>query len=56
MQDHLAADTDEQALIEVPEPKAWHVRFARYVSHVLAPARFLYHLYYWWLFTTRVMS
>src|SRR5260370_16868899 len=41
MQDHLAADTDdsdEQALIEVPEPKAWHVRFARYVSHVLAPA------------------
>jgi membrane-associated phospholipid phosphatase len=38
MQDHLAADTDEQALIEVPEPKAGHVRFARYVSHVLAPA------------------
>src|SRR5260221_8938165 len=38
MQDHLAADTDEQALIEVPEPKAWHVRFARHVSHVLAPA------------------
>src|SRR5258708_17402229 len=41
MQDHLAADTDdtdEQALIEVPEPKAWHVRFARYVSHVLGSA------------------
>src|SRR5215469_200828 len=38
MQDHLAADTDERTLIEVPEPKAWHVRFARYVSHVLAPA------------------
>ena len=39
MQDHLAVNTDEeQTIIEAPEPKALHVRLARYVSNILAPA------------------
>ncbi len=39
MQDHLAVNTDEeQTIIEAPEPKALHVRLARCVSNILAPA------------------
>jgi len=39
MQDHLAVNTDEEQTIrEAPEPKALHVRLARYVSNILAPA------------------
>lgn len=39
MQDHLAVNTDEeQTIIEASEPKALHVRLARYVSNILAPA------------------
>ncbi len=38
MQEHLAVDAEEHPIIEVRGPKPWHVRVARHVSNILAPA------------------
>ncbi len=38
MQEHLAVDAEEHTIIEAPGPKPWHIRIARHVSNILAPA------------------
>ena len=38
MQEHLAVDAEEHIIIEAPGPKPLHIRIARYVSNILAPA------------------
>ncbi len=38
MQEHLAVDAEEHTIIEAPEPKPLHIRVARHVSNILAPA------------------
>jgi membrane-associated phospholipid phosphatase len=37
MQKHFGVDAEEHPIIEAPGPKPWHIRFARYVSIILAP-------------------
>lgn len=38
MQEHLAFDAEERIIVEAPGPKPVHIRIARHVSNILAPA------------------
>src|SRR6516225_1912556 len=38
MQEHLAVDAEEHPIFEAPGPKPIHIRVARHVSNILAPA------------------
>jgi hypothetical protein len=38
MQEHLAVDAEEHPIFEAPGPKPVHIRVARHVSNILAPA------------------
>ncbi len=38
MQEPLAVDAEEHTIIEAHGPKPWHIRIARHVSNILAPA------------------
>jgi membrane-associated phospholipid phosphatase len=38
MQEHLAFDAEERIVVEAPGPKPVHIRIARHVSNILAPA------------------
>src|SRR5260221_12863647 len=38
MPEHLAVDANEHTMIETPLPTPLHIRLARYISNILAPA------------------
>src|SRR6266851_7425097 len=38
MQEHLAAGSEDHTIVETPERKPRHIRIARHISNILAPA------------------